>query len=256
MTLSLLDANGIPPGSWQYEITPEDMQRNWYPSIERINQLRENTRCTGYRHHINVGDYPIINGIWACARATGPYRGKFPGGYMERFETLMYVFHLVDNFDPHSTMMLFPFGGSVVKRPNIHTIDINPDVDPTYEGNVTDIELAAKIPNNHYDIVKIDPPYDTDDREYARKLYGTEPVKPYSFVSNYADGREGRTNLARKVKIGGIVAILHQLVYKNIPLCERIGVIGITTGPNMRIRVLNLFIRTERESRKRIDEIL
>ena len=45
----------------------------------------------------------------------------------------------------------------------------------------------------------------------------------------------------RGTKENGIVAILHQLVYKCPPQCKRLGVIGVTTGPNMRIRVLNIF---------------
>jgi len=55
-----------------------------------------------------------------------------------------------------------------------------------------------------------------------------------------------KTNIVQKVRLGGVVAILHNLVYKTIPGCERIGVIAVTTGPNMRIRVLNLFVRVAR----------
>ena len=87
----------------------------------------------------------------------------------------------------------------------------------------------------------IDPPYDYDNVRYSDKLYRTKVLKPYDFVS----ANPKKVNIAEKVKIGGIVGILHQLVYKKIPLCERVGVIPVTTGPNMRVRVLNLFVRVE-----------
>ena len=244
MTVELLTANHVPAGTWLYELTEHDFAKPWHPKESRIEQLRGNTRCTGYRSHENIGDYPIINGMWACARGMGPYKGRFPGGYIERFETLMYVFGLVKDFNPETTMMLFPFGGSVIKRSNIHTIDMKEEVNPTFLGSVVSPAFIATIPDNHYDIVHIDPPYDAGNIRYSGRLYNTPPVKPYDFVSKYA-GRIGRTNMAEKAKIGGVVAILHQLVYKKIPLCERIGVIPITTGPNMRVRALNLFVRVE-----------
>lgn len=246
MTLSILESNHVPHGTWTYELTDADFAKPWCPKPTRIERLRENTRCAGFREHPNIGAYPIVNGMWACARATGPYKGRFPGGFMERFETLVYVFNLVPDFDPNHTMMLFPFGGSVIRRVNLHTIDIKPEVQPTFCGDIASRDFVRTIPDDFYEAILIDPPYDFDNIVYSDKLYKTKKLKPYDFVS----ANPKKVNITEKVKIGGIVGILHQLVYKRIPLCERVGVITVTTGPNMRVRALNLFVRTEKGEQK------
>jgi hypothetical protein len=69
--------------------------------------------------------------------------------------------------------------------------------------------------------------------------YGKRPLRPYDFVSSNPE----KVNIVEKARVGGVVAILHQLVYKNLPECVRVGVPGITTGANIRIRALNLFLR-------------
>lgn len=239
MTVELLTANHVPAGTWLYELTEQDFAKPWHPKESRIEQLRGNTRCTGYRSHENIGDYPIIDFKWACARARGPYRGRFPGGFMERLETMLYVFNLVPDFNPNRTMMLFVFGGSVVKKDNLHTIDIRQETNPTFCGDATRLEFMDTIPDEFYDLIIIDPPYNVPGgRNYAEELYGTKPFRPYDFAGN-----KGHPNIATKVKKKGVVFILHQMVYKKIPLCERIGVGAISTGPGMRMRALNMFIK-------------
>jgi hypothetical protein len=104
---------------------------------------------------------------------------------------------------------------------------------------VTDRKQVRSIPDDTYDVVLIDSPYDAGNVTYSSKLYGTKPLRPYDFVSLHAK----KVNIAEKVRLGGVVAILRQLVYKNQPECVRLGVLGITTGPSMRIRPLNLFLR-------------
>ena len=128
MALTLVQAA---PGYWNWTPTEDDLSKEWYPKPKRVEQLRENTRVTSFREHPAIGTYPIIDGKWACGRAMGPYRGRFPNGFMERLETLLYCFNLIPDFNPHKTLMLFPFGGSVVKRPNLHTIDIKSVTKPT-----------------------------------------------------------------------------------------------------------------------------
>ena len=52
---------------------------------------------------------------------------------------------------------------------------------------------------------------------------------------------------------GGYICILHQLVYLTPKNTERYAVIGVTTGPNMRIRVLNIFKR-ETQTEKKLND--
>lgn len=66
---------------------------------------------------------------------------------------------------------------------------------------------------------------------YSTELYNCDPVPPYSFVEE----------MVRVTKPGGYICILHQLVYKTPKGTSRYATIPITTGPNMRIRVLNIF---------------
>jgi len=85
------------------------------------------------------------------------------------------------------------------------TLDIKPELNPTYLADCR--------------------------KDYSKKLYKEEIVRPYSFTKE----------AVRICKSGGLICILHQLVYKTLPGTERFAVIPITTGPNQRIRVLNIF---------------
>lgn len=99
------------------------------------------------------------------------------------------------------------------------TCDINGTFNPKYM-----IDCTAKLPfeNEDYDIVLAEPPY------YAGHNYG---VKPYSFV------REA----SRVLKKGGYLAILHTLRYTIPKGMEGFALIGISTGPNLKARWLNIF---------------
>ena len=162
---------------------------------------------------------PKFNCLWACSRPMGQYRGIYPGRFIERLNEIIPL---------EGLLILHQFGGTTKQDGFNHTVDINPGVSPTY---LTDARELGVIPDNTYDIILADPPYDSQNVNYSEKLYGCKQVKPYSFV------KEG----VRVLKHGGYYCILHQLVYKKPDGCERVGVIAITTGPNMRIRVLNIF---------------
>ena len=164
-----------------------------------------------------------FNCLWACSRPMGKYRGIYPGRFMERLNEIIQLDGL---------LILHQFGGTTPKDEYNHTVDINPDTNPTYLADARDLSM---IPTGTYDVVLADPPYDSENINYSEKLYNCEPVKPYSFVN------EG----IRVLKPGGHYCILHQLVYKKPTGAERVGVIAITTGPNMRVRVLNIFRKTE-----------
>jgi hypothetical protein len=170
---------------------------------------------------------PEFNCLWACSRPMGQYRGIYPGRFIERLNKILPM---------GGAKILHQFGGTTSKDDFNHTVDINPDTKPTY---LTDARDLSMIPDGTYDIVLADPPYDSQNLNYSEKLYGCKPVKPYSFVP------EG----IRVLKPGGYYCILHQLVYKCPENAERVGVIAITTGPNMRIRVLNIFRKLGQNSR-------
>lgn len=174
----------------------------------------------------------ISDQFWACSRPKGSYRGIYPGGFLERLDKLIGL---------KGKKVLELFGGSSNYG---DTVDINPDTNPTF---VADCRKKLLIKTNVYDVVIADPPYDYSvkylvhwggakqetrvDIHYGKRLYNTEMVKPYSFVNE----------AVRICKPKGFICILHQLVYITLKKTERYAVIPITTGPNQRVRVLNIF---------------
>ena len=157
----------------------------------------------------------IITGHWALPRPTGKYKTRHPDELLKRLESLIGPFK--------NKKILHLFCG-ISKFPNAKKeirIDINPKVNP-------DIVLDLKkeklpFPNNYFDIVYADPPY-----------YNFEP---YCFVEE----------AVRVLKPLGFLVILHQLVYKTPRKCRRWACISVSTGPNMRLRCLNIFRKLPEE---------
>ena len=112
------------------------------------------------------------------------------------------------------------------ERPNVYfglTDGINDpdaitvDIDPTNKPNVVADWDSLPFPNDHFDFSFWDPPYD----------------KRYD---------QGLREIARVTKRR--LAILHQLIYPQRPILsnwEKFAIIAVTTGPNMRIRALQIY---------------
>ncbi len=154
-------------------------------------------------------------------QTNGKYKGIYPGGLMNRLANLI-------NFD--GKLILDLFGGTLEKNHNHHTLDIKEELNPTHIADATE-ELPIK--DNTYDVVRADPPYNVEKngRDYSKKLYGVKAVKPYSFVKE----------AVRILKPGGYLCILHHLVYIKPKNTIRKAVISVSSGPNMRMRTLNIF---------------
>ena len=153
---------------------------------------------------------------WACGRPMAQYKGAYPEGFLKRLDKRI---GLTDK------KVLSLFCGSSDYG---DTVDIKQEVNPTY---ISDCRKELPMKDNIYEVVIADPPYDSQNINYSNKLYKEDAVKPYSFVKE----------AVRVCKSNGFVCILHQLVYKTLLGTERYAVIPITTGPNQRIRVLNIF---------------
>lgn len=156
-------------------------------------------------------------GLWACRRPSGKYVGITPGGLIER------IFELCGK----PQLMLEPFGGT--SHISI-TTDINRSVKPTILADAHNLPFKDKV----FDLVFLDPPYEI--KWYKSKYFPEmKKVKIYRVLSE----------AARTVKEGGYIALLHFLVPKHIDRDSfaRFATIGITTGPNKRIRCLTIFRR-------------
>lgn len=162
---------------------------------------------------------------WACGRPMGKGKGTYPNGYLRRADELMQI-------GPDTTV-LHLFSGSIRGRENEHTMDIREDNDPSF---VADAREEFPMPDNTYDIVFSDPPYDLETSEgvkvdYSTKLWKTEFIRPYAWVEE----------AIRVLKPGGHLLVLHNLVYIQPKDATRVCVVSITCGPNTRIRCLSIF---------------
>jgi hypothetical protein len=184
--------------------------------------------------------------FWACPRPMGSYKGRYPKTFLKRLQEIA-------PFEGKKVLHLFSGSLPIVEDDGHggcqHTADIKEGNNPTYYCNILE-GVPAK--DSSYDIVIADPPYDYDTKAatvtYSKKLYGTGVVKPYSFIGE----------ACRLVKPGGYLGVLHQLVYFNPESCEsrkwldargdweRKATIALTTGPNMRARVCNVFKKEEK----------
>lgn len=99
-----------------------------------------------------------------------------------------------------------------IDDPDAVTVDIDPSNNPTVVADWDDLPF----PDNHFTFAFWDPPYD---KRYVKGL------------------REILRVTRRRV------AILHQLVYPNPKGWTKFAIIGVTTGPNMRIRCLQIYDR-------------
>lgn len=162
----------------------------------------------------------------------GGYPGSFPNGFLNRVDA---------QYGLYDEDCLFPFGGAMPKDVGASgdwvVNDINPDLGHTTHD-------ATDLPDSwggEYSRVLADPPYGEG---WADKLYDLE--------------HPGYKNLwseaARCVEEGGYLFVLDYLVYINYSQSdrydypytfERLQPVAVTTGPNTRIRVLNVFRRVD-----------
>ena len=162
----------------------------------------------------------VLTDYWTIARATGKYKGKFPDGLLPR---VIEFFRDYLGLEWESFNRLYQFGG-VVKDGD--TVDINPECKPTF---LADARKMEGVPRNHYDVVFADPGYS----DYDYEKWGVKPIKPYSFI---------KPGLAC-LKPGGYYLLLHTLIYKMRAFegCRAVAFIGIDSGPNHRIRCLQIY---------------
>jgi hypothetical protein len=175
-----------------------------------------------------IGNYQVHAGVrsrvltdyWTIARATGSYKGKFPDGLIPAIMELFDKF-LCLKWD--NLRKLYQFGGKVNDG---ETVDLNIECKPTF---LTDATKMDGVPRGAYDVVFADPGYS----DYDYEKWGAKPIKPYSFIDA---GLEC-------VKPGGYYILLHTLLYKMRAFknCRAIAYIAVDSGPNHRIRGLQIY---------------
>jgi len=127
----------------------------------------------------------IENIIWILPR---PKKCKFKGGFPLHFEKKL-IRLLGFNEKKDKNKIFHPFGGMAEYGLKA---DIDPIVKPDY---IADAHNLNMIPNNHFNLVICDPPYNN---RLSKKLYGTGKInyskyiaeavricKPKGFIASY-----------------------------------------------------------------------
>ncbi|AOW46979.1 hypothetical protein A4S02_09640 [Acetobacter ascendens] len=130
----------------------------WQDRIQ--NYIRE----TGFPENIFMGEDERVVGTWIMGnnyRVKSSYYGGYPPTYLRRIKALF----------PDKVSTLHVFSGKVdLEAFPGDTVDINPDVNPTF---LDDAQTLETVPLEKYDLVLADPPYSVEDCEH----YGTTMVK-------------------------------------------------------------------------------
>ncbi|WP_349934745.1 hypothetical protein [Acetobacter sp. A11-2] len=130
----------------------------WQDRIQ--NYIRE----TGFPENIFMGEDGRVVGTWIMGndyRVKSSYYGGYPPTYLRRIKALF----------PDKVSTLHVFSGKVdLETFPGDTVDINPDVNPTF---LDDAQGLEAVPLEKYDLVLADPPYSVEDCKH----YGTTMVK-------------------------------------------------------------------------------
>ena len=127
-------------------------------------------RETGFPRNLFIGEDGRVVGTWIMGndyRVKSTYYGGYPAGYLRRVKALF----------PDKRRVLHVFSGKVdLEAFPGDTVDINPDLGPTY---LDDAQKLEKVPLKAYDLVLADPPYSVEDCKH----YGTSMVKRNAVMS-------------------------------------------------------------------------
>jgi len=184
-------------------------------------------RVTKFPRSLFVAEDGRVVGTWIMGndyRVKSEYYGGYPAGYLKRIQSLF----------PEKRRILHLFSGKVdlTMLPG-DTVDINPDLAPTY---VDDAQRLEHVPLGQYDLVLADPPYSNDDAE----RYGTTMVKRNTVLS-----------ALRGLSAGAHIVWLDQV----LPMYRKDSfdveaVIGMVKSTNHRFRVVTIFRKRETVSQE------
>jgi hypothetical protein len=161
----------------------------------------------------------VYTGYWTLSRPTTNYVGAWPPGLLNR------TFQVIGK----PKTILEPFAG----RSKLGvSIDLNPEVKPHIRADAQHLPIRE----NSFDAVLMDPPYSEEASIHYSDRWTRGRKLPFSIYKALDEAK-------RIVKPGGYLVLLHTLIVKHpdVKTFKRIAVIGIGTGPNKRIRALQIF---------------
>jgi hypothetical protein len=198
---------------------------NWEDRIESY------ARLTRFPRSLFIADDGRVVGTWIMGndyRVQSEYYGGYPAGYLRRVAALF----------PDRRRVLHVFSGKVdVSAMPGDTVDINPELQPTY---VADAHDLASVPLHLYDLILADPPYSIEDAE----RYQITMVKRNVVMRSLAAG----------VSPGTWLVWLDQV----LPMFRKDewaieATIGMWKSTNHRFRGITIFRRLPQEARVATD---
>lgn len=184
------------------------------------------TRETGFPQSLFIAEDGRVVGTWIMGndyRVKSTYYGGYPAGYLKRIRALF----------PEKRKVLHLFSGRVdlAAIPG-DTVDINPDLAPTY---VDDAQKLERVPLERYDLILADPPYSIEDAD----RYQTTMVKRNT-VMKALEGVSGGTHI---VWLDQVLPMYRKDAF-GID-----AVIGMVKSTNHRFRVITVFRRRNTAAR-------
>ena len=160
-----------------------------------------------------------VYGVWMTGnyyKRTVGYHGEYPPSYIRRVKALF----------PNCSPILHVFGGTVPSSETEHTVDLNPDLKPTFLCQAE--ELDQHVGDTKYPLVMADPPYTKDDaNKYGYPMPNT---------------RKALRAIRNVIADDGILVWLDL----RVPIFRKLdwnllGMILLFTGTNRVVRAISIF---------------
>jgi len=179
--------------------------------------------------------YNIIADTWLCGSAQkdkegNKFSGSYPGGFLKNWHEAFGKYIPEDK-----SLILHVCSGRVPKEEGVR-LDISSKYDPDYLCNAETFRYGSlmegeqQIPSNKFIWALADPPYN---EEAALKYYKIKLLKKSLMIKQ----------MARVVKVGGFVGILDQTMPVNPHNLKCVARIGVTSVPNLDMRIFTVFRR-------------
>ena len=181
----------------------------------------------GYNHQKD--QFNIIADTWLCSSAEKDSEGKkfdgaYPKGFLKRLKSSFAEYYPTDR-----KSILHVCSGRISPDEGIR-LDHSPQYSPDYLCSAEDFRLSdgKLVPSEKFQFVLSDTPYNED----ASKKYYKTPMLNRSNVMR---------QMNRVCKVGGFIGVFDQIMVVSPPKnLKRVAIIGVTSVPNLDLRVLSV----------------
>ena len=207
---------------------------------------KENFGLEGY--DFQKDQFNIIADTWLCSSAEKDSEGKkfdgaYPKGFLKRLKASFVNYYPTDRKD-----ILHVCSGRISPDEGMR-LDHSQQYPPDFLCNAEDFRLAdgKLVPSEKFQWVISDTPYNED----ASKKYYKTPMLNRSNVMR---------QMNRVCKVGGFIAVFDQIMVVSPPKnLKRVAMIGVTSVPNLDMRILTVLkklseYKGKKEAEHRLDD--